>query len=189
MEIIKIVNPRYLESGAIDCEIQFAGMSELLPFTAMKDDDAPIGQEIWTQLLDGKWGTIKPCTVTDIDLEHARKDKKAQIEIWRAEQEAREFTVKWNKKTWQAGQATLARLQPIVLAIATNNAKSVIVWGDVKNNQVKLTYEQLHELATIIAQEQMQYNGKIYNRQRELKDRVDKLTSIQEIRDLRIDWE
>lgn len=189
MEIVKIVNPCYLESGAIDCEIQFAGMSELLPFTAMRDDDDPKGREIWTQLLDGKWGTIKPYTVTDVDIERARKDKKDQIEMWRTEQEAQEFTVEWNKKTWQAGQATLARLQPIVLGCDAKNAKNVIVWGDAKNSQVKLTYEQLRELATTIAYEQIQYNDKIYSRQRELKDRVDKLTNIQEIRDLRIDWE
>ncbi|MHA3722235.1 DUF4376 domain-containing protein, partial [Yersinia enterocolitica] len=34
MDIKNIINPRYLESGAIDCEVQFAGMEEYLSYTA-----------------------------------------------------------------------------------------------------------------------------------------------------------
>lgn len=44
MQIIKeIQNPRYLESGAIDCEILFEGMEDFIPYTATPEDTATTG--------------------------------------------------------------------------------------------------------------------------------------------------
>ena len=64
MEIRQILNPRYLESGAINCEVLFEGMEKVLPYTATKDDTAQTGQRIWVELQSGKWGEIAPFTVT-----------------------------------------------------------------------------------------------------------------------------
>ncbi|MEF4122414.1 DUF4376 domain-containing protein, partial [Escherichia coli] len=113
MEIRQILNPRYLESGAINCEVLFEGMEKVLPYTATKDDTAQTGQRIWEELQSGKWGEIAPFTVTPELIAAAKAAKKREIEAWRTEQEAQPFTFEWNRRTWNAGPDSLARLYPV----------------------------------------------------------------------------
>ncbi|HBH7757449.1 TPA: DUF4376 domain-containing protein, partial [Escherichia coli] len=40
IQIKKITNPRYTESGAIDCDVLFEGMEAPVPYTATPDDTA-----------------------------------------------------------------------------------------------------------------------------------------------------
>ncbi|MCN3074391.1 DUF4376 domain-containing protein, partial [Escherichia coli] len=56
MNIQEIKKPRYLESGAIDCEVLFEGMDTPIPYTATPEDTATTGQQIWQELQSGKWG-------------------------------------------------------------------------------------------------------------------------------------
>ncbi|HAO9088492.1 TPA: DUF4376 domain-containing protein, partial [Escherichia coli] len=88
MNILDIKNARYLENGAIDCEVLFEEMDEALPYTATEDDTAPTGQQIWQELQSGKWGEIAPFTVTPELIAAAKDAKKREIELWRTEQEA-----------------------------------------------------------------------------------------------------
>ncbi|EPB3948571.1 TPA: DUF4376 domain-containing protein [Escherichia coli] len=181
-----IRNAHYLENGAVDCEVLFEGETEFVPYTAMQDDTAPTGQRIWEELQSGKWGETAPFTVTPELIAAAKDAKKMEIEAWRTEQEAQPFTFKWNGRTWNAGPDSLARLYPVVMASKSDTARSVMTWGDAVNQQVKLSMPELEELAAAMAQAQIERNDEIYQRQREMKERLSSLDDLRSIRAMAI---
>ncbi|EEV1076311.1 DUF4376 domain-containing protein [Escherichia coli] len=181
-----IRSAHYLENGAVDCEVLFEGETEFVPYTAIQDDTAPTGQRIWEELQSGKWGEIAPFTVT-LELIAAAKDaKKREIEVWRTEQEAKPFTFEWNARIWNAGPDSLARLYPVVMASKSDMARDVMTWGDADNQQVKLSMQELEELAAAMAQAQVDRNDGIYQRQREMKERLSNLDDLRSIRAMAI---
>ncbi len=184
MEVKKIENARWLESGAIDCDVLFEGMDEALPYTATADDTAPTGQQIWQELQSGKWGEIAPFTVTPELIAAAKDAKKMEIEAWRTEQEAQPFTFEWNGRTWNAGPDSMARLYPVVMAAKSDTARTTLAWGDADNQQVKLSMPELEELAAALAQAQVDRNDEIYQRQREMKEQLFRLSTLDEVRAL-----
>ena len=187
MQIIKeIQNPRYLESGAIDCEILFEGMEDFIPYTATPEDTATTGQQIWQELQSGKWGEIAPFTVTPEMLEAAKDAKKREIEAWRTEQEAQPFTFEWNGRTWNAGPDSMARIAPVAMAAKVAGARATLGWGDAANNLVTLTMAQLQELTAAMAQAQVDRNNGIYQHQREMKEQLSRLSMLDEVRALTV---
>ncbi|MBN6395421.1 DUF4376 domain-containing protein [Escherichia coli] len=181
-----IRNAHYLENGAVDCEVLFEGETEFVPYTAMQDDSAPTGQRIWEELQSGKWGEITPFTVTPELIAAAKDAKKMEIEAWRTEQEAQPFTFEWNGRTWNAGPDSMARLYPVVMAAKSDTARDVMTWGDADNQQVKLSMPEMEELATAMAQAQVDRNDEIYRRQREMKERLSNLDGLRSIRAMTI---
>ncbi|TPC96772.1 DUF4376 domain-containing protein [Escherichia coli] len=181
MQIKRIENARYLENGAIDCEVLFDGMDAPVPYTATATDTAETGQRVWLELQSDRWGKITPFTVTPALIAAAKDAKKQEINAWRTEQEAQPFTVDWNDHTWNAGTESLARLYPVTLAPDTE-ARDVVVWGDSTNNPVPLTQAQLRELAAVMAQAQLERNNTIYQRQREMKEELAEMDDLKSIR-------
>ena len=179
-----IRNAHYLENGAVDCEVLFEGETEFVPYTTMQDDSAPTGQRIWEELQSGKWGEIAPFTVTPELIAAAKDAKKMEIEAWRTEQEAQPFTFEWNGRTWNAGPDSLARLYPVVMAAKSDTARTALAWGDANNQQVKLSMSELEELAVAMAQAQLDRNDGIYQRQREMKEQLSRLSTLDEVRAL-----
>ncbi|EKP0936436.1 DUF4376 domain-containing protein [Escherichia coli] len=185
-KIKEIKNARRLENGAIDCEVLFEGMEDFIPYTSTPEDTATTGQQIWQELQSGKWGEIAPFTVTPEMLEAAKDAKKREIEAWRTEQEAQPFTFKWNGRTWNAGPDSLARLYPVVMAAKSDTARTTLAWGDADNQQVKLSMPELEELAAAMAQAQVDRNDEIYQRQREMKEQLSRLSILDEVRALTV---
>ncbi|WP_089552702.1 DUF4376 domain-containing protein [Escherichia coli] len=183
MQIIKeIQNPRYLENGSIDCEVLFEEMDAHIPYTATAEDTSTTGQQIWQELQSGKWGEITPFSVSPEMLEAAKDAKKREIDAWRTEQEAQPFTFEWNGRTWNAGPDSMARLYPVVMAAKSDTARTTLAWGDADNQQVKLSMPELEELATAMAQAQVDRNDEIYQRQREMKQELNNLEDLGSIR-------
>ncbi|EMV9505536.1 DUF4376 domain-containing protein [Escherichia coli] len=179
-----IRNAHYLENGAVDCEVLFEGETEFVPYTAMQDDTAPTGQHIWEELQSGKWGEIAPFTITPELIAAAKDAKKREIEVWCTEQEALPFTFEWNGRTWNAGPDSLARLYPVVMAAKSDTARTALAWGDADNQRVKLSMQELEELAAAMAQAQVDRNDEIYQRQREMKQELNNLEDLHSIRKL-----
>ena len=186
MEIKEIINPRYTENSAVDCDVWFDGQPQPVPYTATPDDTSTIGKRIWQELQSGKWGEIAPFTVTPELIAAAKDAKKMEIEAWRAEQESQPFTFEWNGRTWNAGPDSLARLYPVVMAAKSDTARDVMTWGDADNQQVKLSMPELEELATAMAQAQVDRNDGIYQRQREMKEQLSRLSILDEVRALTV---
>ncbi|MCZ5540124.1 DUF4376 domain-containing protein, partial [Escherichia coli] len=55
-------------------------------------------------------------------------------------------------------------------------------WGDADNQQVKLSMQELEELAAAMAQAQVDRNDEIYQRQREMKQELNNLEDLGSIR-------
>ncbi|HFF9410673.1 TPA: DUF4376 domain-containing protein [Escherichia coli] len=182
MKIKEIKNARYVENGAIDCEVLFEGMDERQPYTATADDTAPTGQQIWQELQNGRWGEITPFTVTPEMLEAAKAVKKREIEAWRTAQEAQSFTFEWNGRTWNGGPDSVSRLSPVVMSAKSATARTTIAWGDAENQQLKLSMQKLEELLTSMVQAQVNRNDEIYRRQREMKEELNTLDDLSSIR-------
>ncbi|HEI0390555.1 DUF4376 domain-containing protein [Escherichia coli] len=186
MQVKAITRPRYLESGAIDCDVLFEGMEEPIPYTATAEDTAETGRQIWQELQSGKWGEIAPFSVTPELIAAAKAAKKQQINAWRTEQEAQPFTFEWNGRTWNGGPDSMARLYPAVMASKSDTARKTMVWGDAENQQVKLSMPELEELAAAMAQAQVDRNDEIYRRQREMKEELSSLVDLRSIREMTI---
>ncbi|EAQ3876999.1 DUF4376 domain-containing protein [Salmonella enterica] len=182
MEIQEIKNARWLESGAVDCEVLFEGEKAFVPYTAIQDDTAETGRHIWQELQSGKWGEIAPFNVTPEMLEAAKAAKRQEIEAWREQQESQPFTFEWNGHTWNGGPDSLSRLSPVTVAAKAENARDVFVWGDASNQQVHMTMAQAGELVAAMAQAQVDRNDEIYRRQREKKEALDTLEDLDVIR-------
>ncbi|HAP2505951.1 TPA: DUF4376 domain-containing protein, partial [Escherichia coli] len=63
-------------------------------------------------------------------------------------------------------------------------ARTTLAWGDADNQQVKLSMQELEELATAMAQAQVDRNDEIYRRQREMKQKLNSLEDLVSIRKL-----
>ncbi|HID3903028.1 TPA: DUF4376 domain-containing protein, partial [Escherichia coli] len=178
----EIINPRYTENSAVDCDVWFDGQPQPVPYTATPDDTSTIGKRIWEELQSGKWGEIAPFTVTPELIAAAKDAKKMEIEAWRTEQEAQPFTFEWNGRTWNAGPDSMARLYPVVMAAKSDTARTALAWGDANNQQVKLSMPELEELAVVMAQAQVDRNDEIHHRQREMKEELNSLEDLNSVR-------
>ncbi|WP_224504937.1 DUF4376 domain-containing protein, partial [Escherichia coli] len=140
------------------------------------------GRQLYHDLVNGKYGTVSPFTVSPEMLSAAKAAKRQEIETWRTEQETQSFTFEWNGRTWNAGPDSIARLSPVVMAAKSDAARDVMAWGDADNQQVKLSMPELEELATAMAQAQVDRNDEIYRRQREMKDELNNLEDLNSVR-------
>ncbi|EAB9751619.1 DUF4376 domain-containing protein, partial [Salmonella enterica subsp. salamae] len=130
----------------------------------------------------GKWGAPAPFTVTPELIAVAKEGKKREIEAWRRQQESQPFTFEWNGRTWNGGPDSMARLSPVTVVAKSGGARDVLVWGDADNQQVKLSMPELEELAAAMAQAVVDRNDEIYQRQRQMKDELDGLNNLADIR-------
>ncbi|HBB4983403.1 TPA: DUF4376 domain-containing protein [Escherichia coli] len=190
--ITAVRNAAYNEYGAITCEVQFEGAVDTRgepiwsPFTATSSDVTDYGRQLYHDLVNGKYGTVSPFTVSPEMLSAAKAAKRQEIETWRAEQELQPFTFEWNGRTWNAGPDSMARLYPAVMASKSDTARKTMVWGDAENQQVKLSMPELEELAAAMAQAQVDRNDEIYRRQREMKEELSSLVDLRSIREMTI---
>lgn len=190
--ITAVRNAAYNEYGAITCEVQFGGAVDTRgepiwsPFTATSSDVTDYGRQLYHDLVNGKYGTVSPFTVSPEMLAVAKAAKRQEIETWRTEQETQSFTFEWNGRTWNAGPDSLARLYPVVMAAKSDTARTALAWGDADNQQVKLSMPELEELAAAMAQAQVDRNDEIYQRQRELKEQLSRLSTLDEVRALTV---
>ncbi|MFR3765021.1 MAG: DUF4376 domain-containing protein [[Clostridium] symbiosum] len=65
-----------------------------------------------------------------------------------------------------------------------HTAQKTMIWGDAENQQVKLPMQKLDELLTAMVQAQVEHNDEIYQRQREMKEQLSQLSTLDEIRAL-----
>lgn len=190
--ITAVRNAAYNEYGAITCEVQFGGAVDTRgepiwsPFTATSSDVTDYGRQLYHDLVNGKYGTVSPFTVSPEMLAVAKAAKRQEIETWRTEQETQSFTFEWNGRTWNAGPDSMARLYPAVMASKSDTARKTMVWGDAENQQVKLSMPELEELAAAMAQAQVDRNDEIYQRQREMKEQLSRLSTLDEVRALTV---
>lgn len=180
MNIQEIKKPRYLESGVIDCEVLFEGMDTPIPYTATAEDTAETGRKVWQELQSGKWGEIAPFTITPELIAAAKDSKRQEINDWRVVQEEAPLTIEYEGHQWQVDAKTLQRIDPA--ASMRNIAGSTFYWGDVDNEDVPLTGEQLQGLRDAMFAAVAKRNNDLYKQSRAMKEALDELTDLETIR-------
>lgn len=73
-----------------------------------------------------------------------------------------------------------------IMAAKSDTARTALAWGDADNQQVKLSMQELEELAAALAQAQVNRNDEIYRRQREMKEELNNLDDLRSIRAIAI---
>ncbi|EKF5023961.1 DUF4376 domain-containing protein [Salmonella enterica] len=192
--ITAVRNPRYNENGTITAEVQFEsntgkdGTPLFLPFTAAEHDPQDYGRQLFSDLKSGKYGLVTPFTVTPEMLSAAKQAKHAEINAWRDAQESGSIIFTLNGHRWDCGKASQARLAPVVAVAKSGSLPPGFFWTDADNIDVPVTPEELTALEAAMQQNMVIQGFKIHERQRGMKEEVDKLTDYKAIKDYIVGW-
>ncbi|EIE0341676.1 DUF4376 domain-containing protein [Salmonella enterica] len=192
--ITAVRNPYYNESGTINAEVQFEGETNsdgtprYLPFTAAEHDPMDYGRQLFADLKAGKYGPVTPFTVTPEMLTAAKQVKHAEINAWRDAQENGSIIFTLNGHRWDCGKASQTRLAPVVAVAKTGSLPPGFFWTDADNIDVPMTADELAALEAAMQQNMVLQGFKIHERQRQMKEEVDKLTTIDDVRAYIPDW-
>ncbi|EJG3701609.1 DUF4376 domain-containing protein [Salmonella enterica] len=188
MNIFAVKNSVYTESGLINCLVHFEGFNDFIPFTASPDDTEEHGRQLFADLKAGKYGPVAPFTATPEMLTAAKQAKHAEINAWRDAQENGNILFTLNGHKWDCGKASQARLAPVVAVAITGALPPGFFWTGADNIDVSMTADELTVLEAAMQQNMVLQGFKIHERQRQMKDDIDKLTDYKAIQDYIIGW-
>ncbi|HAT1685546.1 TPA: DUF4376 domain-containing protein, partial [Klebsiella oxytoca] len=152
MKIVTAKNGFYNEDGSINCLAHFEGFDDFIPFTSSPDDTEEHGRQLYTDLKAGKYGEVKPFTVTPEMVQAARDAKHAEITIWRDQQENGSIIFTLNGHRWDCGKASQARLAPVVAVAKSGALPPGFFWTDADNIDVPMTADELVALEAAMQQ-------------------------------------
>ncbi|HFZ7969451.1 TPA: DUF4376 domain-containing protein [Salmonella enterica subsp. enterica serovar Birkenhead] len=183
------------EDGSVTCDVLFDDVFEpdgktprYLPFTAAAHDPMDYGRQLYADLVAGKYGPVTPFTITPEMITDAKSAKHAAINAWRDAQESGSiiFTLKGHR--WDCGKASQARLAPVVAVAKSGALPPGFFWTDADNIDVPVTADELIALEAAMQQNMVIQGFKIHERQRQMKEEVDKLTDYKAIQNYVPDW-
>ncbi|EJO2705507.1 DUF4376 domain-containing protein [Salmonella enterica] len=192
--ITAVRNPYYNDNGTITADVQFEGETNsdgtprYMPFTAAEHDPQDYGRELFSDLKVGKYGPVTPFTVTPEMLTAAKQAKHAEINAWRDAQENGSIIFTLNGHRWDCGKASQTRLAPVVAVAKSGALPPGFFWTDADNIDVPMTTDELAALEVAMQQNMVLQGFKIHERQRQMKEEVDKLTTIDDVRAYIPDW-
>lgn len=187
-------NGRYNENGTISVEVCFDnnktedGVALYLPYTAAVHDPADYGRQLYADLVAGKYGTVTPFTVTPEMLTAARQKKHTEINAWRDEQENGSIIFTLNGHRWDCGKASQTRLAPVVAVAKSGELPPGFFWTDADNIDVPMSTDELTALEAAMQQNMVLQGFKIHERQRQMKEEVEKLTDYKAVQDYAVGW-
>ncbi|ELL8495482.1 DUF4376 domain-containing protein [Salmonella enterica] len=188
MNIITAKNGVYTESGLINCLVHFESFDDFIPFTASPDDPEEHGRQLYADLKAGKYGPVAPFTVTPEMLTAAKQEKHAEISAWRNTQENGSIIFTLNGHKWDCGKASQARLAPVVAVAKSGALPPGFFWTDAGNIDVPMTADELTALEAAMQQNMVLQGFRIHERQRQMKEDVDKLTDYKAIQNYVVGW-
>lgn len=188
MNIISAKNGVYTESGLINCLVHFESFDDFIPFTASPDDPEAHGRQLYADLKAGKYGPVTPFTVTPEMIQAAKDQKHAEINAWRDVQENGSIIFTLNGHKWDCGKASQTRLAPVVAVARTGALPPGFFWTDADNIDVPMTADELTALEAAMQQNMVLQGFKIHERQRQMKEDVDKLTDYKAIQNYVVGW-
>ncbi|EHI3193623.1 DUF4376 domain-containing protein [Salmonella enterica] len=188
-------NGRYNENGTISAEVLFSDAFEsdgktpkYLPFTASENDTTDYGRQLFADLKAGKYGTVTPFTVTPEMLSAAKDKKHAEINTWRNIQENANYVFSFNGRNWDYGKSTQERLSLSVQMAKASKLPEGFIWTDADNNDVPVTAGELLNLSDAIDQAMFKKGLEIHMRQRQMKEEVEALTTLDAVRGYNVGW-
>lgn len=192
--ITAVRNPYYNDNGTITAEVQFEGETNsdgtprYMPFTAAEHDPQDYGRQLFSDLKSGKYGEVKPFTVTPEMLTAAKQAKHAEINAWRDAQENGSIIFTLNGHRWDCDKSSQERLGAALAAARANMLPADFFWTDADNIDVPVKAADLESMSTAMVATMFSQGFKIHERQRQMKEEVDKLTTIDDVRAYIPDW-
>lgn len=188
MNIITAKEATYNEDGTINCLVHAESFDDFMPFTASPDDTEAHGRQLYADLKAGKYGDVKPFTITPDMIQAARDTKHAEISTWRDTQENGNILFTLNGHRWDCGKASQTRLAPVVGVAKSGLLPPGFFWTDADNIDVPMTADELTALEAAMQQNMVLQGFKIHERQRQMKEAVDKLTDYKAIQQYDVGW-
>ncbi|EEJ8286483.1 DUF4376 domain-containing protein [Salmonella enterica] len=188
MKIITAKNGAYTENGFIVCQVHFDGFNDFIPFTASPDDTEEHGRQLYADLKAGKYGSVAPFTITPAMIQAAKDAKHAEISTWRDTQENGNILFTLNGHKWDCGKASQIRLSPVVGVAKAGLLPPGFFWTDADNIDVPMTADELVALEAAMQQNMVLQGFKIHERQRRMKEDVDKMTDYTAIQNYLVGW-
>ncbi|AXD71823.1 DUF4376 domain-containing protein [Salmonella enterica] len=188
MNIIAAKDNAYTENGLINCLVRFEGFTDFIPFTASPDDTEEHGRQLYADLKAGKYGPVTPFSVTPEMIQSAKDAKHAEINNWRDAQENGSIIFTLNGHRWDCGKASQTRLAPVVAVAKSGTLPPGFFWTDADNIDVPMTADELTALEAAMQQNMVPQGFKIHERQRRMKEEVDKLTDYKAIQTYAVGW-
>lgn len=188
MKIVTAKNGFYNEDGSINCLAHFEGFDDFIPFTSSPYDTEEHGRQLYADLKAGKYGPVTPFTVTPEMIQAAKDAKHAEISAWRNTQENGSIIFTLNGHRWDCGKSSQTRLAPVVAVAKTGILPPGFFWTDADNIDVPMTADELTSLEAAMQQNMVLQGFKIHERQRQMKEEVDKLTDYKALQDYVPGW-
>ncbi|EEJ7180686.1 DUF4376 domain-containing protein [Salmonella enterica subsp. enterica] len=132
--------------------------------------------------------SLHSVTVPEFILTAARQKKRAEINAWRDAQENGSVIFTLNGHRWDCGKASQTRLAPVVAVAKSGMLPPGFFWTDADNIDVPMTTDELTALEAAMQQNMVLQGFKIHERQRQMKEEVDKLTDYKAIKDYAVGW-
>ncbi|EKA1879317.1 DUF4376 domain-containing protein, partial [Salmonella enterica] len=107
---------------------------------------------------------------------------------WRDAQENGSVIFTLNGHLWDCGKASQTRLSPVVAVAKSGMLPPGFFWTDADNIDVPMTTDELTALEAAMQQNMVLQGFKIHERQRQMKEEVDKLTDYKAIKDYAVGW-
>ncbi|ELZ0399264.1 DUF4376 domain-containing protein, partial [Salmonella enterica] len=89
---------------------------------------------------------------------------------------------------WDCGKASQTRLAPVVAVAKSGELPPGFFWTDADNIDVPMTTDELTALEAAMQQNMVLQGFKIHERQRQMKEEVDKFTDCKAIKDYVVGW-
>ncbi|EEB5699399.1 DUF4376 domain-containing protein [Salmonella enterica] len=182
------------EDGSITADIQFEGNTApdgtpvFLPYTATPDDNTSYGRQLYLDLSAGKYGQVTPFVITAEMIQAAMAEKHAEISNWRDARENGSIIFTLNGHRWDCGKVSQARLSPVVAVAQSGALPPGFFWTDADNIDVPMGADELTALEAAMQQNMVLQGFKIHERQRQMKEEVDKLTDYKAIQGYVVGW-
>ncbi|EBB6671865.1 DUF4376 domain-containing protein, partial [Salmonella enterica] len=158
------------------------GTPVYLPVTVTDDESGP---DAW---MLARIKSLYTIPVPEYILSAARQKKRAEINAWRDAQENGSVIFTLNGHRWDCGKASQTRLSPVVAVAKSGMLPPGFFWTDADNIDVPMTTDELTALEAAMQQNMVLQGFKIHERQRQMKEEVDKLTDYKAIKDYAVGW-
>ncbi|ECR9321896.1 DUF4376 domain-containing protein [Salmonella enterica] len=186
--ITAVSTAQYVSDGLIFAAVQFDGATNpdgtpvYLPVTVTDDESGP---DAW---MLARIKSLYSITVPEFILAAARQKRRAEINAWRDAQENGSVIFTLNGHRWDCGKASQTRLSPVVAVAKSGMLPPGFFWTDADNIDVPMTTDELIALEAAMQQNMVLQGFKIHERQRQMKEEVDKLTDYKAIKDYAVGW-
>ncbi|HGB9066260.1 TPA: DUF4376 domain-containing protein [Salmonella enterica subsp. enterica serovar Enteritidis] len=122
------------------------------------------------------------------DLNTALTQKHAEINAWRNTQENASYTFKFRDHTWDYGKAAQSRLEPVEMLAKSGQLPPGFFWTDAHNHDIPMTPADIQALEAAMIGAMVTKGFEIHQRQRQMKEEVNRLTNAQAVLDYVVGW-